>query len=234
VETVKDVPGVGNNLSDHPALAVVCRVKDPSLLDADQPIVQTILRYTAPGSEYRNDLQIEAFSFSPRGGGLNSFAIAAVLEQAHTRGHVRLATADPRALPTIEQRFCEDERDLGRLVACFRDTIAFTRARPMADLILNTIFPDPRRSLEDESLADLCLRLAASGFHPCGTAKMGPSSDRESVVDQFGRAHAVEGLVVADASIMPEVPRANTNLTSIMIGEMIGEWLRTRPETYGL
>ncbi|MES4792838.1 MAG: hypothetical protein C4321_07460, partial [Chloroflexota bacterium] len=47
-------------------------------------------------------------------------------------------------------------------------------------------------------------------------------------------AYGVEGLVVADASIMPTVPRANTNLTSIMIGEMVGEWVRTRPELYGL
>jgi choline dehydrogenase len=55
-----------------------------------------------------------------------------------------------------------------------------------------------------------------------------------AVVDQQGRAHAVDGLVVADASIMPTVPRANTNLTSIMIGEMVGDWLRTTPGRYGI
>ena len=217
-----------------PALAVACRVKDPSILDADQPIVQTILRYTAPGSEYRNDLQIEAFSFSPRGGALDTFAIAAVLEQAHGRGHVRLTSADPNATPVIEQRFCEDERDLRRLVACFRDTIAFTKAPSLAGLIDEVIFPNPQRDLDDDTLAELLLKLSASGFHPCATAKMGPSTDPGAVVDQFGRAHAIEGLAVADASIMPEVPRANTNLTSIMIGEMIGEWLRTQRRTYGL
>jgi len=54
------------------------------------------------------------------------------------------------------------------------------------------------------------------------------------VVDQFGRVHALDGLVIADASIMPSVPRANTNLTSIMIGEMVGEWVRTTPATYGM
>jgi choline dehydrogenase len=234
IEVVRDVPGVGANLSDHPALAIVCTVKNPSLLDLDQPIVQTILRYTAPGSDHRNDLQIEAFSFSPRGGSLNSFAIASVLEQAYSRGRVRLTSADPQAAPVIEQQFCEDERDRQRLGSCFRDTVAFTQTKPMSDLILQTIFPDPRRALDDESIADLCRRLAASGFHPSGTVKMGPATDPGAVVDQYGRAHCLDGLVVADASIMPEVPRANTNLTSIMIGEMIGEWLRTRPATYGL
>ena len=77
-------------------------------------------------------------------------------------------------------------------------------------------------------------RFAGSGYHPCGTAKMGVESDPMAVVDQYGRCFAMDGLVVADASIMPMVPRANTNLTSIMIGEKVGEWLRTRPAIYGL
>jgi choline dehydrogenase len=63
---------------------------------------------------------------------------------------------------------------------------------------------------------------------------MGPASDADAVVDSHGRSHALDGLVVADASIMPGVPRANTNLTCIMIGERIGEWLRTQPAIYGL
>ena len=234
IEVLRDVPGVGTRLSDHPALAVVCRVKDPSLLDADQPIVQTILRYTAPESEFRNDLQIEAFSFSPRGGPLNTFAVAAVLEHAHGTGTLRLSSADPAASPIIEQRFCEDERDLRRLVACLRDTLDFTKAQPLASMIAEQLFPDPRRAVSDESLGDLAQRLSASGFHPCATAPMGPQTDPLAVVDQFGRCHAVDGLVVADASIMPSVPRANTNLTSIMIGEMVGEWIRTRAGEYGL
>jgi choline dehydrogenase len=234
IELVREVPGVGRNLCDHPALAVACTVKDPSILDTDQPIVQTILRYTAPGSDQRNDLQIEAFSFSPRADGVSAFAIAAVLEQTYGTGTLRLRSADPKAGPVVEQRFCEDERDTRRLVACFKDTIAFTKTRPMSDLIDRVIFPNPAVPLSDESIAKLCERFAASGFHPCGTVKMGPASDRGAVVDQFGRAHAVEGLVVADASIMPTAPRANTNLTSIMIGEMVGEWLRTRASEYGL
>ena len=234
IGVVRDVPAVGANLSDHPALAIVCRAKDPSLLDADQPIVQTILRYTAPGSDQRNDLQIEAFSFSPRGGALNSFAMAAVLEQTYSTGAVRLESADPHASPVAEQRFLEDERDLRRLVAGFRDTVAFTKMVVMCEVIAEVTFPDPCRDLSDESIGDLAVRLAASGYHPCGTARMGSPGDPATVVDQFGRCHAVDGLVVADASIMPSVPRANTNLTSIMIGEMIGEWVRTRPASYGL
>ncbi|MCC7363187.1 MAG: GMC family oxidoreductase N-terminal domain-containing protein [Dehalococcoidia bacterium] len=234
IEVVRELPGVGSNLSDHPALAVLCRVKDPSILDADQPIVQTILRYTAPGSEYRNDLQIEAFSFSPRPGPLNCFALAAVLERVEGVGVLRLQSADPHVPPLIEQRFCEDDRDTKRLAACFRDTIAFTQTRAYRELIAEVLFPAPARSLSDDSVRDLLQRLSASGFHPSGTARMGPEGDPDAVTDQYGNVHGVPGLAVADASVMPTVPSANTNLTCIMIGEMVGEWLRTTPARYGL
>jgi len=234
IDVVRDVPGVGRNLSDHPALSVQCRVKDASLVDFDAPIIQTILRYTAPGSEYRNDLQIEQLSFTGSRRDAPTFGIAAVLEHQHGRGEVRLRSADPHEHPAIEQRFCEDPRDTARLVACFRDALAFTKAKPLAELIDAVTFPRGADELDDAAIAALCRRHAGSGYHPSGTVKMGPADDPLAVVDQYGRCHALDQLVVADASIMPAVPRANTNLTSIMIGEMVGEWLRTRAATYGL
>ncbi|MGE3075783.1 MAG: GMC family oxidoreductase [Dehalococcoidia bacterium] len=231
ITVLSDNQAVGTRLSDHPALAVSARVKDPTLLNADQPIVQTILRYTAPDSDQRNDLQIEAFSFSPRGGPLDHFAVAAVLEQAYGTGTLRLASADPHASPVIEQKFLEDERDLRRLTSCFRDALKFMEAGPLAELVEDVTFPSPERELTDETIGVLLKKLSASGFHPSATVPMGP----DGAVDQYGRVHGAEGLVVADASIMPSVVRANTNLTSIMIGEMVGEWVRTRgTELYGL
>ena len=113
------------------------------------------------------------------------------------------------------------------------DALELAHQAPLSDFIERITFPDePRRARED--LERLASRVSASGYHPCGTARMGPASDPTAVVDQYGRCHAIDQLVVADASIMPTVPRANTNLTSIMIGEMIGEWVRTEPTRYGL
>ena len=232
VPLVADLPGVGQNLSDHPAISVVCQVKPGVEIDHDQPIIQSILRYTAPQSDKRNDLQIEQLSFAGKRGGPGLFAVAAVLEYQYGRGQLTLPDADPFSAPTIESRFCEDTRDLDRLVTCFEDTLSFVRASPLADMIEQVTFPDAARGQDRASLAALCRRFAASGYHPCGTAKMGAATDPAAVVDQYGRCHGVEGLVVADASIMPSVPRANTNLTCIMIGEMVGEWLRTAPERY--
>ena len=234
IEVVADVEGVGANLCDHPALSVIATLKDPSLASSELPLIQTILRYTAPGSEHRNDLQVELITWAQRADSPGAFSIAAVLEQSYGRGTVRIDSADPHAQPRIEQHFCEDDRDAMRMLAGFKDALAFVETEPLASLIDELRFPDPSRGADDESLLNLIRRLSGSGYHPCGTARMGPAEDAGAVVDQFGRVHALSGLVVADASIMPEVPRANTNLTSIMIGEQIGEWIRTRPGDYGL
>lgn len=229
-----DVPGVGANLSDHPAIAITCEVRDPSIVNFEAPLIQTILRYTAEDSDKRNDLQIEPLSFVGRPTDPPRIAIAAVLEYQYGRGELRLVSAEPHEPPRVDNRFCEDERDCRRLAGCFRDAFAFTRVGPMAELIERVAFPDPARPAGDEHIAALCRRFSASGFHPCGTVKMGPAEDPMAVVDQYGCCRFLDNLVVADASIMPGVPRANTNLTSIMIGEMVGEWLRTRPARYGL
>lgn len=234
IDVTRHLPGVGQNLCDHPALSVVCTVNDASIIDFDQPLIQTILRYTAENSDKRNDLQIEQISFAGKPDGPPMFAIAAVLEYQYGRGEIKLRTANPADHPAIENRFCEDERDVTRLVGCFKDTLAFTRTGPLASMIESIAFPDPARPLGDAEIADLCRRYAGSGYHPCGTAKMGPGTDEMAVVDQYGCCHAVDNLVIADASITPAVPRANTNLTCIMIGEMIGEWIRTQPGRYGL
>lgn len=237
IEVVADVPGVGANLCDHPMATVQVRAKDPAVASQELPIIQTITRYTAPTSsaypEHRNDLQIELLTFSQREDVAGVFSIAAVLEQSYGRGSVRLESADPHAQPVIAQQFCEDDRDTMRLVANYRDCLAFARTAPLSDYIAEVLVPESGEPSDDE-LASMLRREARSGYHPCGTAKMGPADDPEAVVDQYGRVHAVDGLVVADASIMPEVPRANTNLTSIMIGERVGEWIRTRAGEYGL
>ncbi|HVM07262.1 MAG TPA: GMC family oxidoreductase N-terminal domain-containing protein [Acidimicrobiales bacterium] len=235
IDVVADVAGVGEGLQDHPAAAVLCEVRDGVELDLDSPIVQTILRYTSPGSEFRNDLQIEVFSFARRRGedaSPRAFAIAAVLEQCFSRGSVHITSADPASSPAIEPNMCSDERDVERLAAAFLDTIAFTEAKPMADIIENVAFP--RLPVDLDSARELVRRFSGSGYHPCSSLRMGPSSDPLAVVDSRCRAYAVERLVVADASIMPTVPRANTNLTAIMVGEMVGEWIRRSPEAYGL
>lgn len=232
IPVVQDAAGVGQNLSDHPAISVVLKAKSGVTVDFDSPIIQTVLRYTAEGSDKRNDLQIEQLSFVGQNDGTPCFGIAGVLEYQYGRGELTLTSSDPHVAPKIDNRFCEDERDLSRLVSCLRDTLAFTEKGAVADMSEALQFPNLSRGRSDDDLAKLCRRFSGSGYHPCGTVKMG--SDDQAVVDQYGRVHELEHLAVADASIMPFVPRANTNLTAIMIGEKIGEWVRSDPSRYGL
>ena len=177
IDVMADLPAIGGNLSDHPALSVVCDVREPGLVDFDAPIIQTILRYTAPGSDKRNDLQIEQLSFAGRPDGPARFAIAAVLEYQHGRGRVSLTGADAKAAPQIENRFCEDPRDAERLASCFLDTLAIARQPPLAELISQVRFPRDAEALTRDDVLGLCRRFAGSGYHPCGTMKMGAAED---------------------------------------------------------
>ena len=78
----------------------------------------------------------------------------------------------------------------------------------------------------DEALATYIRATVATQFHPCGTARMGPADDAMAVIDQHCRLRAVQNLRVVDASVMPTIPRANINLTCIMIGEHVSDWMR--------
>jgi len=233
IDRVASVPGVGANLSDHPALLVAMTPTAPELVDPALPLVQTITRYTTEGSDQPLDVNIELITRVPRRYGGRAVGLAASLEWVEGRGRIRQSGADPHAKPVIESGFGRDERDLDRNVAALGDALALAARPELAELIDEIVFPDPYRRSPDQ-LRELARRASGSGYHPCGTARMGPADDPGAVVDQYGRCHAIDGLVVADASIMPTIPRANTNLTSIMIGEMIGEWIRTEPARYGL
>jgi choline dehydrogenase len=78
----------------------------------------------------------------------------------------------------------------------------------------------------DSALAAYVRATVSTQFHPCGTARMGPSGDAMAVVDQYCRLRTVPNLRVVDASVMPTIPRANINLTSIMIAEHVSDWMR--------
>ena len=237
IDAVRVAPGVGAGLQDHPALAVVCLAKFPEFCAAELPLVQTITRYTASGSESPLDVNIELITRARWGGNrhdrdANAFLLAPSLEQVDGRGRIRQRSVDPAVGPDIEPNFGVQRRDVARHVSALRDALALAQTEPLRSFVGEVVFPAPGRPDSDEDLARLAASVSASGYHPSCTAHMGPSDDPLAVVDQYGRCYGVEGLVVADASIMPSVPRANTNLSTIMIGEHIGEWLRRNPQHY--
>ena len=207
--------------------------RSPEFVDPALPLVQTISRYTTEGSDRELDVNIELITRVPRRNGPSAVGLAASLEWVEGRGRIRQTGVTPGDKVTIESGFARHQRDIERNVAALIDALAIARQPAMDEVIDEVVFPDPDRQ-SPEQLVELARRASGSGYHPSGTARMGPAGDDGAVVDQHGCCHAIDQLVVADASIMPTVPRANTNLTSIMIGEKIGEWIRTEPSRYGL
>jgi choline dehydrogenase-like flavoprotein len=152
--------------------------------------------------------------------------LAACVFKSYSYGRLEFESADVNAKPRIVMDYLSDERDLDKL----RDGLH--RAMELCATKSIAAVSDGVRRPTDDELADSgpldtwIKRNSATGAHPSCTARMGPSDDPTAVVDEYGRVHGLTGLRIADASIMPRVPRANTNVPTIMIGERIAEWLR--------
>jgi choline dehydrogenase len=225
-----DRPGVGANLADHPQIGVNLRTR-PGVLAGTRLMMQAALRYTAPGSAEPNDMQICVFQF-PEG---DTVRLSAILQRPRSRGRLTLATAEPHAPPRIDLNLCADPEDVRRLAEGMRLVWALARSETMAGLIEREVTLDDGVALpleqaaeamaSDTALADYVRRGVNHFFHPVGTARMGPRHDSSAVVDQYCHVRGTEGLRVADASVMPTIPRANPNLTCLMIGERVADWM---------
>lgn len=227
IHVVEDLPGVGANLDDHPALGAVFAAKE-GVLRAGDPVVQATYRYTSSGASERNDMQLMPVSQLPtRSGGL-VFALGSVIYRQKSVGRITLRSVDPREHPCIENRFLDCEDDVRRLVEGVRLGLEVGSHQEFAHITGGIKSPPASAVQDDEALGQWCKMVASSGFHPSCTAKMGPAGDPMAVVDQRLRVRGFDNLFVADASVMPRCPRANIHLTSVMIGERAGEWLRER------
>lgn len=229
IEVVRDLSGVGQNLRDHPNAAVRLRVKEGFPLDPNAPRLQTALRYTAQGSSTRNDMQILASSFStPLGGDPlhgEGIRFTCILELAAGAGELRLTSTDPQVQPYLDYRYLVDPWDRERLREAVRLCAQLLKHEAFKDIVTEWITPTAQDFASDEALDAWLLRNVSSSQHISGTCKMGPASDPMAVVDQYCRVHGLEGLRVVDASVMPDVIRANTNASTIMIAERVADWI---------
>ena len=229
IAVIADVPGVGQNLRDH--IAVFMSYES----DVDEPIpdrpppLQIGMRYTTPDSPFRNDMHMRPISIrtehvpidfdptiraSPTG-----FSIA--LQKAVGKGELRLATANPHDQPILDYRYLSEPFDAERLRGAVRLAAHLSELPEYAPAKMRRITPTDDQLADDDALNDWLLENVRTQHHSSGTCKMGPSSDPMAVVNPKCEMHAIENLMVVDASIMPDVIRANTNATTIMIAEKI-------------
>ena len=226
VELVCEVAGVGARLLDHPGVAVFFLPREAGMARVDHPLIQTVCRYGSTGGMGANDMQIQPGSFVPVPRfPLAGVTIAAVVGKSVSRGTLRFTSARASDRPVIRSNLLGDEKDRAAVREALRWIGRLARTRAVTALA-RPIYPRRHPFDDNDDFVGPLEQICGSGYHPCGTVPMGPDGDPLAATDERGRVRGVEGLVVADASLMPTITSSNTNLPSLMIGERFGEMLR--------
>ena len=245
IDVIADMPGVGQNLKDHPDVSVVARANGPYgywKQDRGWNMIRNGLefrlfgrgRITTTGLEaacFVNPLDSEApptheaycipvlylddEKLKEIGDGYG-VSIQMVLLQPHSVGEVRLASANPDDRPLVSPNFLKDDRDMEAMRVGLRYFKQTMETNPLADKISEIVAP---LDYTDEALTEHCRKVVKTNFHPVGTAKMGADGDNMAVLDARMRVRGIEGLRICDMSAVPEIPAGNTNALAMMLGD---------------
>lgn len=239
IPVVLDSPMVGQQLTDHPGIGVRLPLKpEARASDLHTRFTNCCVRYSSGlAGAGRNDMLMIAFNNRswdvPLEEHFNSGRIRVSAYQAFSRGWVRITTPDPEVDPDVDINMLADERDLVRVRDAARRVFQIVRHPAVQSILASPAWGEivevPMADLEalGDAQLDEWARGAVTTFqHLVGTCRMGSPGQHWSVVDPECRVIGLEGLRVIDASIMPEVPRANTHLTCVMIGEHAATRLR--------
>jgi len=231
IRGVADLPGVGENLVDHPTIAI-WSVQRPGGRVPGRSEHSVMARLAVGDGDPDVSITVANNVAIPNMPGIGAIlgdricvSVAATLLDPSSRGRVGLREGEPDGRPIIALRLATAPADVERLMRGTRFAWSLTRTAPLADLLERT-FVWTDRMVQDAALLEAAVpRFVSPMWHPAGTARMGPAGDAMAVVDEHCRVHQVEGLRVVDASVMPSVPRATPNLTCIVIAERAAEWM---------
>lgn len=233
VEQVLDLP-VGRNLSDHFSVPLMAQPR-PGVWEPGQFGLQTALRFSTDVQPDSLDGQLTTFTYlSTRttGEGNRGLAgeggddveyvggIGCVLNKARSLGTVLATSTDPAVLPDVDPNYLDAQVDRDAMREIVRTGWQVFTTSPMTDLFYEPLGISQEIIDNDSSLDAAIEEKAASGYHLSGTCLMAPP-ERGGVVDQQGLVHGASGLRVADASVIPTSPAANTQLTTMMLAERI-------------
>ncbi len=233
IPVIHDSPGVGKNLRDHPQVQLTWNTKPAFRQDSLAPRIQFVLRYTAEGSSLRNDMLIHPFSYATRdlyytdpASEAIGIGMIAAIYLAESAGEMRLRAASPRIQPYLDYNLLATEFDIKRLRESVHICLELAKNDALADLIQELRTPTDADLESEQTIDAWMMRNVRTSHHISGTCKMGADDDPMAVVDQYGRLRGIQGLRVADASVMPDCIRANTNATSMAIGERISDFIK--------
>jgi choline dehydrogenase-like flavoprotein len=245
IDPVAESPGVGLNLSDHPACgAVYLASREDSLFGAMNP--DNLASLATGGRGPLTSSIAEAGGFWRTRGGLDApdvqlhcipallleeglvpghahgLTVAANVAKPLSRGRVVLVSPDPTAKPLIVHNYYAEPDDLYAQIEGLRLCMEIAQTEPLSDWVARPYLCPA--STSDEDVAAHVRARAQTAYHPVGTCKMGV--DELAVVDPQLRVRGVEGLRLVDASIMPTIPRGNTNAPTIAVAERAAELIQ--------
>jgi len=231
IDVAVDLPGVGANLFDHPMSGVVYRSAQPVPAGQNNHGEALGMIRSHPGAR-TPDLQIMFVDVPLRAGKLpgpaigEGYTLATSLMLPRSRGTVRLASAQPGTPPLIDPNYYADPRDLHAFAAGLRAAREIGSARALDEWRGEEVLPGPGVN-DDASLRAYLRRNLSTYAHPGGTCRIG--TDADAVVGTDLRVHGIGGLRVADASVMPSAPSANTNATVYAIAERAATLIQLDP-----
>lgn len=251
IEVIADLPGVGENYQDHLEATVQAEVKDPiSLFGEDKGLraIGHMLQYMLTKTGVLTSNVVESGGFVDTSGtgqpdiqfhvlpSFNGFgereaepghgiSIGPCFLRPQSRGTVKLRSANPKDPALFNANSLSNPADLETLVRGVEWAIRITEAPSLARLVKRRVLPAPGVEKDQQALRDYIRSIAKTVFHPSGTARMGTPEDRMAVVGEDLKVRGVEGLRVADASIMPTLVSGNTNAPCIMIGERASRFI---------
>ena len=241
-----DLPGVGENLHDHPYVACIWESSAPESLygaDKPKPMLEWILRRSGP----LTSTVAEAFAFVRSRPGLpapdlqfhfapayfadngfeefdgHAFTSGPVLVSTKSRGNLRLRSSDPLEKPRILTNTLAEPEDMASLVAGVKLAREIASTGPLAEAAKREIYPGPG-VVDDADIESFVRQHVDLLYHPVGTCKMG--TDEAAVLDPQLRVRGIDGLRVVDASVMPQIPGGNTNAPTIMIAERAADLIK--------
>ena len=254
IDTQVHLPGVGKHLKDHFSIRLVARVKNavtinelarvprlwgqafdwlrgkPNILSLSPSVVHWF--WQSQAGLPRPDLQGVFSPASYREGYVGMLDVFPGMtcgvwqHRPKSEGSVKLASADPAVDPIVKPNYLDDEDDRRTLIRGVRLARSLLHTEALAKFREAEVMPGEKVQSDDEIL-DFIQRYGVSSYHLNGTARMGPASDSQAVVDAQLRVHGVPNLRVVDASVMPEITSANTCAATMMIGEKGAELIRS-------
>jgi choline dehydrogenase len=229
IAIVRDLPGVGANLHDHLLLGVgfqsLVPLDPPELLAEGGLFTWTdaAIKSESPDLQYFfGPVQFLSPRYRTDDPG---FTFAPILTQPHSRGTVRLASADPADLALVDPQYLSDPRDVEVLEYGIKYARELAQTNSFDGVRGRELGPGGEVATSAQ-LRDYIAREAGTVWHPVGTCRMG--SDGDAVVDENLRVYVVEGLRIADASVIPKIVNGNPNAAIMMVAEKAAEMIRGR------